>query len=519
MAKDDKKLIRIIGRVSDRKTKAGLAGLRVEAWDKDLIVKKPFMTAVTDQQGSFTIEFKKGRFKDSFGERRAPLFFKIFRDGSLVANTQDTITWSPDSPDQEIAIQVETSDLSGNVEKSTFTVRGQITRGGAGKFSKGIVRAFDTDVVAGALLGETRSDDKGNYVISYTVAPPPANASRNPDLIIGAFDDQLKLVGQSDVRRNAKPDEIINFEIPAEISPPIDKGPAHVTYTVEGLVSSPDRAGVGGLTVRIVNKNVGGDILRAETSTKERGNYNVSFHVESLLDRCKEKPDLQARVYSGQTFLAASNVRYYADTREILNVTLPANSQALPSEHETLVETLRKHCAGVLANLQETDDRQDITYLANKTGWDARAVALAALADQFSRRSVNGNAPIPPSLFYALFRAGLPANEDILFQTNAETLTAIWNKAAEQAVIPKSVIGTIPQAIEYFRKNGRTEAFDWSRGDRCLFDETDVDYLTPRRGAASETRRALRGKPDRYVEVMEGSLRRFRERNGESASS
>lgn len=71
-------------------------------------------------------------------------------------------------------------------------------------------------------------------------------------------------------------------------------------------------------------------------------------------------------------------------------------------------------------SLRETDERQDIAYLANKTGWPARAVALAALADQFSAKSKAGRgaAGIEPPVFYALLRAGIGANEDALYQVD-----------------------------------------------------------------------------------------------------
>ena len=64
---------------------------------------------------------------------------------------------------------------------------------------------------------------------------------------------------------------------------------------------------------------------------------------------------------------------------------LPASAPGLPSEYETLTASLAAVYPGSLGVLQEGTGQQDITYLANKTGWDARAVALAALADQFSQ--------------------------------------------------------------------------------------------------------------------------------------
>lgn len=49
MAKDEKKRpIRITGRVIETKTKQGLANLRVEAWDKDLICHDLVGSAVTE---------------------------------------------------------------------------------------------------------------------------------------------------------------------------------------------------------------------------------------------------------------------------------------------------------------------------------------------------------------------------------------------------------------------------------------------------------------------------------------
>jgi peptidoglycan hydrolase-like protein with peptidoglycan-binding domain len=225
------------------------------------------------------------------------------------------------------------------------------------------------------------------------------------------------------------------------------------TFTVEGKVFSRTSAGVGMLRVRIVDKNVGDDVLLAEAITGEDGAYQATFTDANLRERGKVKPDLQARVFSGDTFITfvgASEVRYNASNRETLNVLLDEKaSSALRSEHETLTSSISTHFTGRLADLKESGDRQDITYLANKTGWDARAVALVALADQFSHRS--GKVAIPAVFYYALFRAGMPANEDVLYHTDAQTLDGVWKKAAENGVIPKALTKAIPQMVEQFR--------------------------------------------------------------------
>src|SRR5213594_3442516 len=230
--------------------------------------------------------------------------------------------------------------------------------------------------------------------------------------------------------------------------------PTPAEYRVDGKVASRVSAGVGGLRVVIVDKGVGGDVQLAETTTDDGGAYKATFSDSDVRRRGKAQPDLQARVFAGDAFLGASDVHYNASQHETLNVSLEDKAApALRSEHEVLTSALAGQFKGKLGDLKETDEQQDITYLANKTGWDARAVALAALADQFSARTADatGVPAIPQAFFYALFRAGLPANEDTLYHTDAKTLEAVWKKAAEQGVMPNASADQIPKLIERFQ--------------------------------------------------------------------
>ncbi len=168
-------------------------------------------------------------------------------------------------------------------------------------------------------------------------------------------------------------------------------------------------------------------------------------------------------MFIGDSLLGASEVRYNASDRETLNVPLDdKEASALPPEHVTQTGALTAHCQVTLRDLKETDDRRDITYLANKTGWDARAVALAALADQFSASTTDASsgAVIEPAFFYALFRAGLPANDAALYQTDAKTAEAIWKQAIAQGVIPTAVENRLPQARERFQNLAVQRALD-----------------------------------------------------------
>ena len=333
---------------------------------------------------------------------------------------------------------ISASEPAETIPGSPGVVSGSVSRGDGQPFNGGIVRAFHAGEMERAVrLGEDMIDAAGRYTIRYN--PIPGVASVN--LQVEVSDEAGKLLQTSAVIPQARSIEVVNLVIP---------GTDGEVFQVSGKVASRSRAGVDGLRVRIVDRAVGGDIQLAEVLTGAGGEYRVSFTDAESRRRGKARPDLQARVYTGETYLDSSDVFYNASNRVTINVLLDDQAaSALQSEHETLTSALSVHFNGALADLKETDEQQDITYLANKTGWDARAVALAALADQFSRRATGVD--IPPVFFYALFRAGLPANEDTLYHTDAGTLTSAWNVAAEQGVIANAVTPTIPQMVERFR--------------------------------------------------------------------
>ena len=220
-------------------------------------------------------------------------------------------------------------------------------------------------------------------------------------------------------------------------------------FLVSGQVYAP-RAGVGGLNLLVVDKNAGPDVTLATGVADVRGSYAIRYSVAPVKAAGKRAPDIQVQVLAGDKWLASSEVRYNASAGERINVYLPeAAAAALPSEFETLSRDVTAHFRGRLADLQESGARTDVTYLANKTGWDARAVAMASLADQFSASRSKGT--VPPSFFYALFRAGVPANDDILFHAAPATLRAIWTQAADGGVIPRADAKSIGEAVQRFQ--------------------------------------------------------------------
>ncbi len=346
---------------------------------------------------------------------------------------------------KHVAKPKQTRSTASRKPTGAFLVKGRVMTAD-GPLAGVLVRAVDQDRRGENPVGETYTDKNGKYQITYSESQFRRTEKEigGPDLIVRVYSAEGQIVAHSKRKRNANQEETVNLTVSVS---------EHVTYQVVGQVASRFSAGVGGLRVLIVDKGVGADVQLAEAVTSADGAYQATFTDAAFSKRGKSNPDFQAQVLAGDKLLGASDVRYNASNNETLNVLLDDKATtALQPEYETLVGALSGHFKGKLGGLKETDDQQDITYLANKTGWDARAVALAALADQFSARTKKkGGTAIAPAFFYALFRAGLPANEDTLYHVAAGTLKAVWEKAAQQGVISKNLMDAIPQTVERFQ--------------------------------------------------------------------
>lgn len=209
-----------------------------------------------------------------------------------------------------------------------------------------------------------------------------------------------------------------------------------MTYEISGRVSGQSRFLAGELVVRIFDRGVGPDPLLAETRTDPSGRYSASFTDEVFASRGKERPDVLVRVFRDQTLLVETEVHYDAAQTLAIDIELPAGSAGLSSEFETLSSLVGRYSKAPPAELRETETQRDLTFLARKTGWDARMVAMLALADQFSRLQELDGA-VPSAFFYALLRAGVPANFDVICQLDDKRLTAVWEEAVAQGIIPQ----------------------------------------------------------------------------------
>jgi hypothetical protein len=79
----------IRGRVIDRATKAGVRGVRVDAWDRDTRYHDLLGQATTDDEGRFTIGYDSVYFGDFAPDRSPDVYFRLYLDGTEVLSTFD----------------------------------------------------------------------------------------------------------------------------------------------------------------------------------------------------------------------------------------------------------------------------------------------------------------------------------------------------------------------------------------------------------------------------------------------
>lgn len=312
------KTLAIHGHVVSTEDKKPLGGLRVEAWDKDLLIDDLLGSAVTDAAGGFTIRFDRRYYKELVFDRRPDVFFKVYQGETLVADTSDRILWN--SAMETTAMVIEVPAVAPG-------------HGGGGQHGGG--------------------EEEG-------------------------------------------------------------KEP----FEVRGLVVDDRRVAARGVRVDALDHNLDGTTLLGSASTDDAGRYSIRYRLQG-----KQRADLQVRVLD-----VTSAVIYDARPLETVDVVVPAGDVPRATEYERLLRAVQPH---LKTTALDRLTPEAVSYVANKSGWDPRAVAMAAQAARLA-----GSTQIPAAHYYALFRSGAAGDDTSLSRLSTAYVEQALRSALESKVIP-----------------------------------------------------------------------------------
>jgi hypothetical protein len=195
----------LTGRITNLQNQP-LEGLIVRAFDSDPITPDdPLGEATTDGEGRYSIPFSG----DALGlEFRGPdVFIRVYRDDRLLGQ-------SPTYRDQKRQITINLAvDQAASSPEPARTVQG-IVRDKWGNVLPSVpIMAYDQDLRAEQPLGQTRTDGRGAYSISYNARQFGNREKGEADLVIKAFSDAGKVIATSLTMFNAPASAIVDLVI------------------------------------------------------------------------------------------------------------------------------------------------------------------------------------------------------------------------------------------------------------------------------------------------------------------
>jgi|APLak6261658528_1056013.scaffolds.fasta_scaffold00044_2 hypothetical protein len=409
---------RILGKVIDQKTRAVITGLRVEAWDKDLIFNALLGNAITDNQGAFEIAFSESHFLELFGEQRPDIFFKIFHQNELIMTTEHSVLWNVEAA--EIPVVIEGDFPMEPPKLSRFPLT-QHTRG---------IEVKELQVGLGKL----------GYLL-------PSSEREEQLFGTGTRDALLELQTRYRLPNTGSLDEVTKIALASATAQAESNH-----YLVDGRIFLENGLPANGITLRLYTRLLEGKkSLLAETKTGSHGFYRLPYDPGG---KAANLEVVAVDAENREVIPPLSSTKFNAGKHEILNLVAPTSIQPLEPEYKRLAGDLEKQLGdlGKLANAREHAQQPDLTLLHQATGWDARLIALAALAQ---KRSVETG--IPHDALYALFRTGLPNDKNLLALVASETVEKALQNASKTEIVKlaEKEIAAAKVAFEGFARNTR----------------------------------------------------------------
>ncbi len=291
------------------------------------------------------------------------------------------------------------------------------------------VEAYDTSGQSDVPHGRTTSDQRGRFAIRMTERLQEQLARRDLQVWFVVRSDQGVVANSRDQEvfwdpRNPNRVELRVPHIEEPNRPPVEP------YEVRGQVLTDRGTPAESVMVEVWDHRLRGATLLGSGIPDGGGTYRVLYDPARLDG--KHLGDIDVRVVDArrQQELARSKVAYQAPPRLEVDLVVPFTGVRRSTEYERLLTGLEP----LLDGTSLTDvDADGVVFLANRSGWDPRSVAMAAEAAR-----ITAGTDAPAAHYYALFRSGAAPDAAAAHRLADTVVVQTIEAALAEGVIPDS---------------------------------------------------------------------------------
>jgi len=235
-----------------------------------------------------------------------------------------------------------------------------------------------------------------------------------------------------------------------------DKAVQH-RCTVSGTVRYQGGNTAPGIRVAAFDRDLRNEEFMGEAQTDRNGAYEIEYSSEKFLSHERGTADLVLRAYDEEgKVLVASPILFNAGENSEVDLTIPPGRREPPSLYEQLKSTLEPLLGDLsAAELDESDKRQDLSFLAGETGYEQRLLARFALAHRMARRTLE------TEFWFALLGSSFFAYSETksLEQNLLDAVDAL--PIIDEAAVRKALAGSFARRDISTRLRGRSD--EWIR--------------------------------------------------------
>ena len=308
--------------------------------------------------------------------------------------------------------------------KKTNIVRGTVRDQYENPAAKLLIRAYDDTPSGRTLLGTTLTEETGEYSIHYNYAD-----LNKLNLVLSVYDAQGTFIDESKHYDDVTKTKTIDMYLDKY---PVEEVTQEKKYTLYGHIYNDKGVGVEGLIIEAKDiSSVKEPVLGNPSMSLEDGSYRMY-----LTDKRPKDKGLDIRL----SVLDASGQVLFSVARHNISATLELNANISTkllkevSEYEKLEKTLQRHANEQqidLHNIADEEAKKIITFLAQKSKWDARLVGMYLMSQRYASEE------IPASFYYVLFRADVSSKEQELYRINVDKALELFENAIKNNIIPK----------------------------------------------------------------------------------